>query len=213
MEAFKRTIRTLGITRLIVVLALQSWGACVWGQTGPVELLLEKNPAEGGIVTPGSGVHRFCADSEITVTAVPQPGYRFAYWVGEVSQPGESTTRIHLNDSKAVVAVFERVTPNMVGENNPDIELNGGGGGGASSLMPTATNFFTTNWSISGGAAASPPLVVSGPILIQTPEPATVLLLGLGGSYLIRRPLRQRRRNIHRRKCSRTLSNASASAT
>jgi hypothetical protein len=202
MEAFKRTIRTHGIKRLIVVLALLSWGAAAWGQAGPVELLLEKNPTEGGMVTPGSGIHRFSADSEITVTAVPQPGYRFAYWLGEVSQPGESTTRIHLNDSKAVVAVFERVTPDLAGENNPDIEINGGGGGGPSSLMPTATNFFTTNWSISSGAAASPTVVVSGPILIQTPEPATVLLFGLGGSYLIRRPRRQRRRGIPGRKRS-----------
>lgn len=151
------------------------------------------------MVTPGSGVHQFNSDSEITVTAVPQPGYRFAYWLGDVSHPGESTTQIHLNDSKAVIAVFERVTPDMTGEDDKDIEISGGGGGGPSGLMPTATNFFTTNWSISGGAAASSPVVVSGPILIQTPEPATLLLFGVGGSYLVRR--RRRLRKRHARLC------------
>ncbi len=147
------------------------------------------------MVTPDSGVHQFNTNSEITVTAIPQPGYRFAYWLGDVSHPGESTTQIHLNDSKAVVAVFERVTPDMTGDNDPDIEISGGGGGGPSGLMPTATNFFATNWSISGGAAASSPVVVSGPILIQTPEPATLLLFGVGGSYLMRRRREQRRRH------------------
>lgn len=194
MEAKLATSWPSKLLGLIVLGTILSIPITVYGQSQVVELVLEQNPPEGGIVNPGSGVHRFAPESEITVTAVPHPGYRFAYWLGDVSDPSASTTQIQLGDSKAVVAVFERVLPDAVGEEEPDRERRGsGGGGGTSGLMPTATNFFTTSWSIGGGGYHAP-AAVSGPILIQTPEPATLLLFGLGGTFLIRHPLGRRTR-------------------
>jgi hypothetical protein len=179
-----------------VLLVLHAGGLAAWGQSHQVELVLEQNPPEGGMVNPGSGVHHYASDSHITVSAVPQPGYRFAYWLGDVSDPGSSTTQISLNDSKAVVAVFERVVPNSLPEDEEEEKwlTAGGGGGGGAGLSPSRPDFFTTSWSISGGAAPQAP-VISGPVFVQTPEPATFLLLGLGGTLLARRP---RNRN-HRR--------------
>ncbi len=76
-----------------------------------VELMLEQSPSDGGRITPGIGVHSFIPNTQIEVTAVPQQGFQFAYWLGDVSDPTACTTSVHLNDSKAIVAVYEPMAP------------------------------------------------------------------------------------------------------
>jgi hypothetical protein len=196
MEAMTSTSRLTWIARLLVLVVFQLGGLTAWGQSSPVELVLEQNPPEGGLVTPGSGVHQYAPNTSITVTAVPQPGYRFAYWLGDVSDPGSSTTEIAMTDSKAVVAVFERVTPDMTGDDEEEEKRDwtgAGGGSGSYGLASTPPDFFTTSWSISSGTSTT--TVLSSPILIQTPEPTTILLLGLGATILTRRPRSRRYRN------------------
>lgn len=197
MEAKTRKTRLGWNAYLLVLLAFLPWGRMAWAQSPHVELVLEQNPPEGGLVTPGSGIHQFTPDSRISVTAVPQPGYRFAYWLGDVSDPSSSTTEITLSDSKAVVAVFEQVMPVMVGEDDEERErdwIGAGGGGGFSGASPSAPDFFTTSWSIGGGGARQPQSMAA-PVLIQTPEPTTLLLFGLGGSFLV-----QQRKKRHQRR-------------
>jgi hypothetical protein len=71
-------------------------------------LLLELSPAEGGNVNLEAGVHVFDRDAEVTLIAVPNRGYRFVYWLGNVTDATASTTIVCLDTPKIVIAVFER---------------------------------------------------------------------------------------------------------
>ena len=76
-----------------------------------VELMLEQSPSDAGQITPGVGIHRFIPNTQIEISAIPQKGFQFAYWLGDVSDPTASTTKVSLNDSKAVIAVYEPTSP------------------------------------------------------------------------------------------------------
>ena len=78
-------------------------------QAGKMALLLQQSPADGGSVEPGIGVHQLDGDSQITLRAVPQPGYQFVTWLGEVDEPTSPVTEAYMDSPKIVIAVFERV--------------------------------------------------------------------------------------------------------
>ena len=123
--------------------------------------------------------HRYRPNSVVTLSAEPQPGYQFAYWIGDVSNPKTPNTTVRLDTSKIVVAVFK---PALIEEPEPRIAFGGGGGGGGA-LIPTKVDLSTPNVSISGGGTRK--IVV--PVPIHTPEPATALLLAFGTLALRRR--------------------------
>ena len=208
---------------LAIVVFLLSLGRSTYGQTTGISLFLEQTPAKGGTITPSPGVHHFEPDQEITLTAVPKPGYRFVCWLGEVSDPTASSTVTYLSKSKIIIAVFE-----MTEYDPPPDELGltratGGGGSGAAQF--TGGGFVEganhTGLMIGGSGVrrykppafaplpqithytlpAQPPgtVMVESPQLeppTQTepaiPEPATAILLGLGGLFaFVRRGVRK----------------------
>lgn len=142
-----------------------------------VELLLEQSPAHGGTVTPGSGVHTFQPNQQVSLTAAAQEGYRFSHWLGDVSDPRSTTTQIRLDSSKVVIAVYRPIAGNGVRREDEPIV---GGGGGASQLLPSPANFFTVNFSAPGGAGPRTDPAPNAAPTRAVPEPATLLLLGLG---------------------------------
>jgi len=155
-----------------------------------VELVLDRSPSEGGLVTPGAGVHRFAPRADVTITALPQPGYRFAYWLGDVVDPTSSTTCIRMGISKAVVAVFEADQAETSTEPRQDVIVEshgGGGGGGGGGLVHTAANFWVGgSISVSGGTPSSGQTIVRESPSAPVPEPATLALMGLGAAILCR---------------------------
>ena len=173
------------------MIAVILYGAPAWCLPS-VELMLDQSPSDAGLITPGTGVHRFIPNTQIEVTAVPQQGFQFAYWLGDVSDPTASTTRVHLNESKAVIAVYEPMAP--VPGDDEDLRRNGGatgGGGGGGGLRPSYADFFAVPFSapggsISGGQSITYQIIASEPI----PEPATLCLLGLGSLALAKRKKR-----------------------
>jgi len=121
-------------------------------QAGGVALLLQQTPSQGGIVSPDIGVHSYALDAEVTLVAVPRPGYYFVYWLGDVLDPTASKTTALLDRPKVIVAVFQQVDDDqlVVGQ-NATVRRPGGGGGSNSPLSPSASRVG------GGGGGGSPP--------------------------------------------------------
>ncbi len=159
-------------------------------QTSDVSLLLQQTPAKGGVMTPNAGVYHFELNSEVTLTAVPKPGYQFVYWLGDVSDPAATNTIVYLDKPKVIIAVFEESEYGglAVEEGLP------GGGGGGSGLVATVANYGQTG-GMSGGGGGSPKLSksVSSKGTEVIPEPATGVLLVLGSLFaFIKRGVKNR---------------------
>ncbi len=181
--------------------------------TDAYALLIQQSPADGGSVTPGSGVHKFEIGQTVSLSAIPRQGYRFLYWLGDVSAAGSTDTTIQLDSPKMVVAVFSR---EAYEEELPGVSLikgaTAGGGGGGRTLNPMQspasvspgsyydppniyyspfnpfeppTNDFNDDIPTPGGNSDDIP--VPGEDDTNVPEPATVVMLGLGSLALLKR--------------------------
>lgn len=139
------------------------------------DLCIEQSPAKAGTVTPDSGTHRFAANSVVTLSAEPQTGYQFAYWLGDVADPASQSTVVQVNSSKVIVAVFKPIE-------DDSLENTLGGGGGGSSLVPTLVAFSSSGFSACSGSQTDTHTAAP----IHTPEPTTLGLLALGALALRR---------------------------
>jgi hypothetical protein len=160
------------IAGAVMVLGL---AVCGYGQTSGYELCIEQSPAQAGKLSPDSGTHRYTADAIVVLSAEPQPGYQFAYWLGDVADPKSPRTTVHVNSSKVVVAVFQPAREDYTRE-----VLVGGGGGGGGGVFPTRIDLSAPGGGIAGGAPKSKAAVVPVPVPVPVPEPATIFLLGAG---------------------------------
>jgi len=157
-------------------------------QTKDIVLLLEQTPVKGGEITPVAGVHYFKPDSEVILTAVPKTGYKFIHWLGDVSDPTAPNTIVYLNEPKVIIAVFEQAEQGISGDEKG--LLLGGGGGGGGGLFPTALDFSRPGGFGGGGGAKpqKPVYYVKGKKPTpEVPEPATGLLMMLGGLLAFKR--------------------------
>ena len=159
-------------------------------QTPDVALLLQQTPAKGGVMTPIAGVYHFELNSEVTLTAVPKPGYQFVCWLGDVSDPAATSTIVYLDKTKIIIAVFEQSEYGVLAGEEGMPGGGGGGGGGGSGLVTTVANYGRTGGSISGGAGGVKPKLRK-PVYPKSseviPEPATGVLLVLGGLFAFAR--------------------------
>lgn len=147
-----------------------------WARAKDVMLLLEQSPIQGGDISPIAGMYYFEPNSQVTLTAVPKPGYKFLYWLGDVSDPSATQTVVHLNKTKIIVAVFEQNEHRL---SKPE-GLPAGGGGGSGLFPSPADLSWPGGFSAGGGSTRTPPYTYvrdSKPV----PEPATGLLLLVGG--------------------------------
>ncbi len=145
------------------------------------ELCIEQSPAQAGKLSPDSGTHRYAADAIVVLSAEPQPGYQFAYWLGDVADPKSQRTTVHVDSPKVVVAIFRSAQDDCPAE----VLIGGGGGGGGA--VPTRIDLSTPGFSIAAGGAKSRPEIVPVPVPVPVPEPATIALLGLGALALRRK--------------------------
>lgn len=131
-------------------------------------LLLQPSPADGGSIMPGDGVHRVQIGDSVPLIAVPKRGYRFLYWLGDVGQTDRTRTSVRMDSPKLVVAVFEREQfEDLLPAGIPQ----GASYGGvyASAEPGHGGSIEGSNWT------PDPP---DEPKI--TPEPVSILLLGLG---------------------------------
>jgi hypothetical protein len=167
---------------MVLALGLAARGSA---QMPAYELCIEQSPAQAGKLTPDSGMHRFSVDTVVVVFAEPQPGYQFAYWLGDVADPKSQRTTVQVNSSKIVVAVFQPADRNYPKE---ALVGGGGGGGGGSGTVATRIDLSTPGWSGAGGGGRRTEVAsIVVPVPAPVPEPATVILLGLGALALRKR--------------------------
>lgn len=184
----------------VVMLIITMGGACfsqtAHSQSVQVAVLLQQLPSKGGIITPNPGVHHFDLNTEVTLTAFPEPGYQFIYWLGDVTNPAANRTTAYLNKPKIIIAVFDEsgYEPSFKGQG----ASGGNQGGRARSLsgdLVSSVPFYGQS-GFSGGAASGPrPSKSSSNNYADKPsdktyeppipEPATAILLALGGYLAI----------------------------
>jgi hypothetical protein len=165
-----------------------------YGQEDNPVLLIQQTPAEGGSVTPSLGVHYYEPSAHVRLTAVAKAGYQFVYWLGDVGDPGSPATAVRLDSPKIVVAVFERSKQDLaLPEEN---SLSGPSGGLFGAVGDYARGGFTGSGGrrpriYSSDTEAPPeaedndlPAPESDDFPVPVPEPATVMLLLVGGMFV-----------------------------
>ena len=179
-------------------------GYCQYEQEQGYCLLVQESPVDAGFVTPEPGVHRIGLNEMVVLKAVPKPGYRFLYWLGDVDSPTANETITNLDSPKIVIAVFEREEFSLL---TPSTMPQKGRGGGGS--IASANKFSPRKIASSGGTERlrlprqvlpdPDPFPVPGdsddeddfPVPDdEIPEPATIALMGFGAVTVLRRKRR-----------------------
>lgn len=180
------------VSAITIIVSCALAPAYCQNQNSEVALLLQQTPNKGGTTSPMAGVYHFKVNSEVTLTAVPKQGYKFTYWMGDVSDQSAVSTVVYLDKPKVIVAIFEPTEYSVQSEQNTLSTSGGGGGGGLIATAPYISSGGGLN--ITTGSKNTTTVTVVSPTFPQgtqpIPEPATVILLTLGGIFVFakRRP-------------------------
>lgn len=153
----------------------------VYCQQPLVTLILQQSPPRSGTVIPSPGLYQFALNSEVALTAIPNLGYRFVCWLGDVADPTSDTTVTVLDKPKIIIAVFEQNEYDIFSV--PASAPAGMGDGGSAAIVHRPPLLYNPFKEYIPAPPLKPPVPPEPPI----PEPATGLLLALGGLALLRR--------------------------
>ncbi len=172
--------KSLAVSLLVLAVVLPGRAYC---QDGAVALLLQQTPVQGGTVTPGVGIHHFSLDAQVALTAIAKPGYRFVFWLGDVTEHTAIRTMAYLDRPKIIIAVFEPLTYQAAAGESASVRGKLGAVLGAD-LIDSSPDYSRSGWSDSGSGGGGGDEEGDTPPI---PEPTTLLLLACGGVILLRR--------------------------
>jgi hypothetical protein len=166
---------------LILALSLKT-------MAGDYAVLLQESPVGAGEIKPGIGIHNFGANEMVTLITVANPGWKFVYWLGDVSDPTANRTMTSVDGPKIIIAVFQRDEFAMPADNSSAPKGSG---------QETLTPHYATTSSGSGGGDTPPSNPPSPPYYPPitpppVPEPQTLVLL-ITGIYFLRNKLLMKR--------------------
>jgi hypothetical protein len=168
-------LRAVFFAIIIVVTCTYS---SAYSQSQQITLLVQQTPNNAGEVTPIEGAYKYEQDAEVTLTATPREGYEFIHWLGDVSDQESTSTTVHLNKPKIVIAVFEPV--GEVLDTTSHISSGGGGGGLISNRVAIGNSVSISG---GGGSPSEPAVYAPSSEPPAVPEPATGLFLALGSFF------------------------------
>ena len=195
-KTMAKKIKGLALAIAISVAFLSGSALC---QNDYTSVCIQKTPPQGGTINLSAGVHNIPIDSEITLTAIPKPGYQFVYWLGDVSDPASNNTIAYIDSPKIIIAVFEKAEYEFIAAIDYAQPSVGGGG-----LRRSAADYSRQGYTGGGGKRPHPWYPPTPPeppeqviyvpgesepddddgIPVPIPEPATGILLGLGSLAL-----------------------------
>jgi len=76
---------------------------------GTFLLTMVADPTDGGTTDPLPGDHVIDQDSVVDISAIPNSGYEFVSWTGDVSDPNSDSTTVTMNTDKTVTANFSMI--------------------------------------------------------------------------------------------------------
>jgi uncharacterized repeat protein (TIGR02543 family) len=76
----------------------------------PVIHTLELEVSGRGLVNPAAGTYTYIEGTELQITAIPDSGWKFASWSGDVTHPRQKTTKVIMGTDKAVAANFSQAS-------------------------------------------------------------------------------------------------------
>ena len=195
-----------GLYNLLALIIVLSVSVTATASDDGYALLIQSSPPDAGGVTPGLGIHKTAIGQTVALSAVPKKGYRFLYWLGDVSLTDSPDTTVSVDSPKLVVAVFSKddFDEGLPGAGITDGQIGSSGGGrGYNPIRSPGSVNPGRSFDDSGRRRPfipEPPddpddddIPVPGDDDIpvpgdnEVPEPATVLLLGLGSSIFLKR--------------------------
>ncbi|MBL7106138.1 MAG: PEP-CTERM sorting domain-containing protein [Phycisphaerae bacterium] len=173
MKRFNKGLNTMLIA---IVFSTMMISAGLSAQVGSNAIMLQQSPPDGGTITPGTGVHNFDTGSQVTLNAVPKPGYQFVYWIGDVSDTTSNSTVAYLDSPKIIIAVYQRVGYDYLAASKVIRSSPVGG------LYGKAVDYSNTSYTGGGGGddggGGEEEFPEDDPFPVpEVPEPATIILL------------------------------------
>ncbi|MBN1391574.1 MAG: PEP-CTERM sorting domain-containing protein [Sedimentisphaerales bacterium] len=152
-------------------------------------VLFQESPAGAGEIQPGIGVQNFSANEIVTLTTIPKAGWKFVHWLGDVQDPTANRTKVNIDGPKIIIAVFVRDEYAALAPIGPQISngppalyrrYDSYGIGGGSGMIPYRSPDYPRYY-----PTENPPEEDDPPPVPEVPEPATVIILGIGALLVI----------------------------
>lgn len=93
----------------LMILALLAIPVAGCGEEVQYTLTMAVSPEGGGTITPTVGTHDYDEDTEVTITATAESGYKFDSWTGDVADTSATTTTVTMDADQTVTANFTEV--------------------------------------------------------------------------------------------------------